>query len=85
VTERRKPPAAGKGRPKGAQNKTTVEVREAARRLVEDPSYRESLAKRLLKGTAAHMETVLWHYAYGKPKESMEHTGAVEMRVSWQS
>ena len=85
MTERRKPPAAGKGRPKGAQNKTTVEVRAAAQQLVENPAYRAELAIRLKDGKAPHMETLLWHYAYGKPKEEMEHGGAVELRVSWQS
>lgn len=39
-TERRRPPRAGKGRPKGAKNRTTAEVREAvaliAERNVED-------------------------------------------------
>jgi hypothetical protein len=75
VTERRKPPAAGKGRPKGAQNKTTVEVRAAAQKLVEDAAYRAELKTRLKEGKAPHMETLLWYYAYGKPKEQMEVTG----------
>ena len=82
MPERRKPPAAGKGRPKGAKNKTTIEVREAARLLVESPEYRASLESRLNKGSAPHMETLLWHYAFGKPKETHEHTGA--LRIMWQ-
>ena len=61
------------GRTKGTPNKATVEVREAARQLVEDPEYRENLAKRIRAGIAAPgMEALLWHYAYGKPKELVE-------------
>lgn len=46
-----------------------------ARRLVEDPEYVELLAERLRDGKAPHMETLLFHYAYGKPAEKMELTG----------
>src|SRR3972149_3604655 len=64
------------GRPPGVQNKVTVEVREAAKAIVEDPVYRERLRRRLLRGKLAPgLEAMLWHYAYGKPKETVEHTG----------
>jgi hypothetical protein len=64
------------GRPKGSQNKATVEVREAARSFVEDPIYRESLKARLQSGDLAPaVESMLWHYAYGKPKEQVELSG----------
>jgi len=64
------------GRPKGTQNKVTVEVREAAKALVEDPVYRARLQRRLLRGKLAPaLESMLWHYAYGKPKETHEVTG----------
>lgn len=43
-----------------------------AKRLLEDPEYQESLRRRLEAGEASHMETLLHHYAYGKPKETME-------------
>ena len=62
----------GPGRPKGALNHTTREVRNAARAIVDDPIYRMNLQARLLEGKAPHMETLLWHYAYGKPKETIE-------------
>lgn len=65
-------PVLGNGRPKGALNRTTIEVREAARAIVDDPDYREALKIRLILGQASHMETLLWHYAYGKPKETVE-------------
>ena len=54
------------------KNKTTVEVRELARRLVEDPQYVDLLARRLKAGKAGPIEVVLWHYAYGKPNERLE-------------
>jgi hypothetical protein len=70
------------GRPPGARNKATVEVRDAARALVEDEAYRERLRARLLAGEAGHIETLLWHYAYGKPKDELELLGdRVDIRM----
>ena len=62
------------GRPKGVPNKATLEVKELARSLVEDPVYRKKLqaSLRKRKGVAPAVETMLWHYAYGKPKEQIE-------------
>lgn len=37
---RRMPPNAGKGRPKGAQNKVTVEFRETVTKLLSDTSHK---------------------------------------------
>lgn len=58
----------GPGRRKGSKNRATVEVREAARRLVEDPAYFESLRARLVRGQAGAMEVAPWHFAFGKPR-----------------
>lgn len=33
--------------------------------------YRENLKQRILKGKAAHMEILLHHMVYGKPKETL--------------
>jgi hypothetical protein len=63
---------AGKGRPKGALNKATREIREAAQALLDRPEYRISLQERLDAGRAPHMETLLHFYAWGKPKERIE-------------
>lgn len=49
-----------------------VEVRAAARLLVNDPEYVVMLRKRMIMGTAGQMEILLWHYAYGKPTEHIE-------------
>lgn len=65
------------GRPKGARNKATVEVETACRALVDDPKYREYFAHRLGVGQLPPaLEAMVWHYAYGKPTERMEVTGA---------
>jgi hypothetical protein len=62
------------GRPTGSLNRTTMEVRELARRLIEDPKYQASLRRRMIAGKAPHMETLLFAYAYGKPVERHEVT-----------
>lgn len=54
-----------------------------ATRLVEDPAYVEQLKRRLTSGKAPHMETLLFHYAYGKPKETTELQGS--LRITWES
>ena len=61
------------GRPKGIPNKATKEVKELARKLVLDPEYQAKLKQRLLKGTLPPaVETQLWHYAFGKPKDTLD-------------
>ena len=55
------------GRRPGTRNRRTVEAREVAQRLVDDPDYREELLQRMIDGTAGAMEPLLWHYAKGKP------------------
>jgi len=40
------------------------------------------LQQRLLGGKPA-FEAALWHYAYGKPKESVEAAGKREMTIRW--
>jgi hypothetical protein len=62
----------GPGRPPGVPNKASSEIKEAARSIVEDAEYVESLKRRVKAGRAPHMETLLFHYAYGKPKETVD-------------
>lgn len=81
-TARRKPPAAGKGRPKGAVNKVTREIRDLSQALLTDPAYLDSLRRRLTSGKAPHMETLLHHYAYGKPKDELNVGGAISITVT---
>ena len=63
------------GRRAGTPNKATLEIRDAARRLLEEPAYLRSVRARLLEGKAPQLEVLLHHYAYGKPKDIVEQTG----------
>jgi hypothetical protein len=64
------------GRKKGTPNKVTVEVKQLCSELVTDPAYLSKLKKRLHAGKLAPgVENTLWHYAFGKPKETVEHSG----------
>jgi hypothetical protein len=71
-----------RGRLRGAPNKATQEVRALARRLVEDRDYQASVRQRLRAGEAGALEPLLWHYAYGKPKDAVELT-AVGVSIHW--
>jgi hypothetical protein len=65
----------GPGRPRGTLNKVTVEVRAAASALVDDPVYRQKLLHDMRKRRVLPaVETMLWHYAKGKPVERHEIT-----------
>lgn len=65
------------GRPRGVPNKVTIEIRELSRGLLSDPAYLATLKQRLKKGTLAPaVWCLLYHYAYGKPKETVEVGGA---------
>ena len=48
-------------------------AREFAEGILNSREYRESLIRRIKSDTLpAAVETLLYHYAYGKPKESIE-------------
>ncbi len=60
------------GRRAGMPNNATRDVREFARGLVGDTSYQRSLLRRLRSGSLpGTVESLLWHYAFGKPKETL--------------
>ena len=61
------------GRPKGSKDKRTIEAQQLAARLVDDPDYRKKLlADMRVRKVAPAIEVMLWHYAYGKPKDMVE-------------
>lgn len=63
----------GPGRPKRSENVVTKKVRSIAQRLVSNPTYRKQLLADLeTRSLEATLEAMLWYYAYGKPKESMQ-------------
>ena len=68
------------GRKKGTPNKATVEAKAACAAIVDDPVYRRKLkAAALARELPPVVETMLWHYAKGKPKERVEHSGHLEL------
>jgi hypothetical protein len=63
---------------RGTPNKVTVEAKAAAAALVDDPVYRAKLAADLrLRKVHPSIESMLWYYAKGKPKETVEHQASV--------
>lgn len=70
------------GRKAGVPNKTTAAAKEFAQSLVDNPDYRKALEKRIAAGKIAPaVETMIWHYAYGKPKETVALEGHVGVSV----
>ena len=64
---------AGKGRPKGAKNRATVEAKAFWTGIVTDQAYVKKLQERFRNGTVPPaVETMAWYYAAGKPKERVE-------------
>lgn len=50
----------------------TAEARDRARELVDDPTYQANLKERLKTGLIAPgVEAMLWHYAHGKPPDTL--------------
>ena len=78
------PPAPGPGRPKGSVNKTTRDQKAFAARVLGEPGtpeFEEFVAvtrKQLIAGILPPAITsLILHYAYGKPKETVEVSGEV--------
>ncbi len=55
------------GRPVGVPNKSSLDARELAQRLLSHPDYVDKLQQRLIDGKAGDLEKVIWAYAYGAP------------------
>ena len=62
----------GPGRKKGVPNKVTQDAREFAQKFLDDADYKDSLRRRVLTGKAPHMEQLIWHYRFGKPKDVLD-------------
>ena len=68
------------GRKKGTANKATVEARAFCVSIVDDPQYQARFRHRALQGKVPPaIESLMWHYAKGKPKESVELSGDEEL------
>ena len=69
-----KPPNSG--RKPGQSSQRVVETREFCRGVVDDPTYRAGLRRRLQEGTASPaIEQLVWAYAVGKPPDKLELSG----------
>ena len=61
------------GRAKGTLNKATLLARTRAREILESDEYKLYFERRLQDDTLAPgVESMLWHYAYGKPTDKLE-------------
>jgi len=71
-----------KGRPKGAQDKLSAEVRQLAQNLL-DATYWAFTRKRLLAGKLPpFIEAKLLAYAYGEP-QSDSHAGGITVNIGF--
>ena len=67
------------GRPKGVLNKVTREVKAFSQGVLEDPAVQAMLLSQARRGKLAPaVMTLLFHYAYGKPKETVALEGGLE-------
>ena len=62
----------GGGRKRGVPNRATQEIKDFARNFLMSEEYRANLKRRILAGEAPHLEVLLHHYAFGKPRTSVE-------------
>jgi hypothetical protein len=52
-------------------NKATQDIKAFCREFLSSENYRQSAARRVLAGEAPHLETLYYHYGYGKPRETL--------------
>jgi hypothetical protein len=56
------------------------ELRKTASDMINDRRYQKQLLEQMrTRKLRPAVEVMLWYYAYGKPKEMVEHTGAVSV------
>jgi hypothetical protein len=61
-----------KGRPRGAANVASREIKQLARDFLLDPKYRKNMEKRILSGDATALEIQLHFYGFGRPKYEIQ-------------
>lgn len=71
VNGNRLPP--GPGRPKGSPNKASLYIQKFCRGILESEEYIASVKRRIVADTLPpQIEALYHHYAYGKPKDTIE-------------
>ena len=65
----------GPGRPRGVPNRHTAEMKARVAEFLSSGPYWDRVKVRIAAGVAAGLEIELWHYAYGKPKETVKLEG----------
>ena len=71
------------GRRPGSLNKATVEARAFCASIVDDPVYQAKLRRRAIAGTLSPaIESMLWYYAKGKPKEHLDLGVSLETKLA---
>lgn len=74
--------AGNPGRPKGATSKVTREVKQFAQSILEDPLVQQRTLEDARKGRLAPpIHSMLFHYAYGKPKDTLKVEGLERLEV----
>lgn len=74
------------GRPPGALSEKTLQVQAFCRSVCEDPEYMASILQRARSNNLGSMEPVIWAYAWGKPKETVDlRVGRLEDHLSYLS
>jgi hypothetical protein len=75
--EPRKP---GSGRKKGTKNRVVVAARELCGELIHDANYQYKLRRDFaVRRIHPAIEALVWAYAIGKPKESLELSGQLDI------
>lgn len=70
------------GRQKGTPNKATVEIKEAARAFLADEQGQAKMLEQYQRGELnPSVLALLYHYAYGKPKDTLALEKAVPVMV----
>ena len=69
------------GRPKGALNKATREIKDFCREQLEHPDYVAKAVSRVRAGKAPHLEILWYNHAYGKPRDVIAIENAVPLVI----